>query len=242
MTDDLHYLYKITNLINNKIYIGQTNDPSLRWSQHRSIAKKTTDINESQVITRALIKHGIDNFTYEVIATCKDQQNADATEILLIQQYQSLFNQNGYNVALGGNVIVSNLETRQKISTSLKKFYEMHPGSRTGAILSEETKSKISKSHMGKPGTNLGRKFTEEHKHKISISNIGKKASEETIKKLSESHMGNIPSNRKLTFEIAQQIRAEYATGEFYKTDLATKYNISEDTIHKIIKMKSYTK
>lgn len=36
------YIYKIINTINNKVYIGQTNNPSLRWSQHRSNARYCT--------------------------------------------------------------------------------------------------------------------------------------------------------------------------------------------------------
>src|SRR5271157_3263753 len=54
----MHFIYKITNTINDKVYIGQTNNPSLRWSQHKSNAKYDRG---RQVITRALLKYGSRN-------------------------------------------------------------------------------------------------------------------------------------------------------------------------------------
>ena len=46
----MHYLYKITNVINNKVYIGQTNSPNYRWYQHCSYAKKKTNTNNIYIM------------------------------------------------------------------------------------------------------------------------------------------------------------------------------------------------
>ena len=62
----------------------------------------------------------------------------------------------------------------QKISEGLQKHYETHDGWNKGGILTEEWKSKISKSHEGLPGTNTGKIFDEEWKLKMSKSQAGK--------------------------------------------------------------------
>lgn len=54
------YIYKITNLINDKIYIGQTNSFLRRWNEHKYRAHKLP----IQVIDQAIAKYGKENFTY----------------------------------------------------------------------------------------------------------------------------------------------------------------------------------
>src|SRR5271154_5899767 len=96
----MHYLYKITNTENKKVYIGQTNNPSLRWSQHKSNAKYNKG---NQVITRAITKYGSEKFEFEVIASCLTQEDANITEEEVIAQYNSRNKMIGYNVDAGGN-------------------------------------------------------------------------------------------------------------------------------------------
>jgi len=92
----MHYLYRITDALNNKIYIGQSNKETERWRQHKYLARQNEPV---QYIHRAIKKYGVENFTYEVIAQCLTQEDADETEILLIKQYDSRNKDKGYNVA-----------------------------------------------------------------------------------------------------------------------------------------------
>ena len=55
------YLYKITNIINNKKYIGITNNYKKRWSNHRCGNSK------NMVIAKAIKKYGKENFLFEII-------------------------------------------------------------------------------------------------------------------------------------------------------------------------------
>ncbi len=55
------YVYQITNLINNKKYIGITNNYIKRWSNHKSGNSK------NMVIGRAIEKYGIENFKFEIL-------------------------------------------------------------------------------------------------------------------------------------------------------------------------------
>jgi group I intron endonuclease len=64
------HIYKITNLINNKCYYGQTRQPpNRRWSQHKQNAKK----GGKMVLYAAMRKHGIENFTFEILQFCNSK-------------------------------------------------------------------------------------------------------------------------------------------------------------------------
>jgi len=95
--DKIYYLYRITNKINDKIYIGQSIDPIRRWYEH----KRSASSNSCMIISRAIKKYGNNVFIFEVIATCKTYEDANEIETLLVSQYNSLV-PNGYNVSLGG--------------------------------------------------------------------------------------------------------------------------------------------
>lgn len=233
------YIYLITNNINNKIYIGQTSNLSLRWSQHKSNAKYNRG---NQVITKAISKYGYQNFTFEVIAQAFDRKSADDLEEEIIKQYNSRNPEIGYNIAAGGNTTERTPEILNKISNSLTLYYKKNNNHMKGKSLPDDWKKNISKSSLGKPGTNKGRKFNKEWREKISKALTGKKVSEKTKKKLSESHIGHIAPNRKLTFEIAEEIRKEYGQGNVTQKQLAKKYCVSQDSIFNIIKNKTYKK
>lgn len=235
----MHFIYRITNTQNNKVYIGQTNNPSLRWSQHKSNAKYDRG---QQVITRALTKYGVDVFEFEVIATCQTQDDVDFVEEQIIQEYDSRNPEKGYNVDIGGNTSPRTPGILAKISAALKEHYRHNQHFLKGKTLSEEWKENMSKAAMGKEGTNTGKTFDDEWRNRISVSLTGKKLSEEHKNNLSESHKGQIAPNRKLTFDIAEQIRAEYALGSMTQKQLGVKYGLSQDCIFKIIKKRTYTK
>jgi group I intron endonuclease len=167
----MYYIYKITNIINNKIYIGQTNNPALRWSQHKSNAKYNRN---TQVITRAISKHGQNNFIFEVIASCLDQENVDRSEERIIYQYDSRNPDKGYNVDPGGNTTPRTPEILKKISDSLRNFYKNNYNKMKGKNLPEEWRNNISKASIGKPGTNSGKIFDDDWRLKISKSQVGK--------------------------------------------------------------------
>lgn len=78
------------------------------------------------------------------------------------------------------------LEHSKKISETHKRLGIMPP-SRKGTKLTEEQKSRISKSNKGKHYYWLGREFSEEHKRKIGKGNKGKRCTEETIIKMRKS-------------------------------------------------------
>lgn len=96
------YVYKITNNINNKIYIGITNNYKKRWSNEKSFP---SDPKRRQVIQKAIHKHGKENFTFELLFSNLSIEEACEKEINLIQQYDCQVPK-GYNVDKGGKRVV----------------------------------------------------------------------------------------------------------------------------------------
>lgn len=95
-----HFLYKITNILNEKVYIGQTqNTVEERHQQHLNEAKRSND----RRLCQAINKYGEKNFTVEWIGSAWSQEGANALEEALIAQYDSYrdFNK-GYNMTPGG--------------------------------------------------------------------------------------------------------------------------------------------
>jgi group I intron endonuclease len=167
----VHFIYKIYNNINSKVYIGQTNNPTRRWSQHKSSAKYN---HTKLIISRAIIKYGIENFNFTILASCRSQEDVDSTEIELINQYNSRNPASGYNLDPGGNSSPRTEKVRNNISTALQKYYKNNDNWNKGNHLSNEWKNNISKSSMGKKGTNLDKKFDDEWRLNISKSRVGK--------------------------------------------------------------------
>lgn len=88
-------IYKHTNTCNGKSYIGVTSmEPKARWCNGYGYRGQPKFFN-------AIMKHGWDNFTHEVVATCQDKETAYEIEKALIKKFDSI--DNGYNVSEGGN-------------------------------------------------------------------------------------------------------------------------------------------
>ena len=96
------YIYKITNKVNNKIYIGQTVQPvEDRWRQHISDAFKEND-NDKYAIHYALKKYGVDNFSFEIIEEIPSLQ-LNERETYWIKELKSHYSfGQGYNMTWGG--------------------------------------------------------------------------------------------------------------------------------------------
>lgn len=95
LLEEQMYIYQITNLINNKIYIGQTNNIAKRWSNHKCCN------SPNMVIAKAIKKYGIENFKFEVLYRNIPIEQIDDLEQKVIKEKNCRV-PNGYNVAQGG--------------------------------------------------------------------------------------------------------------------------------------------
>ena len=92
-------IYKIQNLINGKIYIGQSIDIQYRFNNHKSESFNPKSNAYDTAIHRAIRKYGIENFSFEVVEEC-EQEKLREQEIYWIDYYDSFGN--GYNLTSGG--------------------------------------------------------------------------------------------------------------------------------------------
>ena len=183
----MYCIYKITNLINGKTYIGQ----------HKYKKLDDNYMGSGQLLKRAKKKYGIENFKKEIlIFNVLKKEHADLLEKTFIaSEREKVGAENCYNIADGGGGNISPCleETRKKISKSLKGNKNAK-----GCVRSEETKKKLSEAHKGKSGLwNKGKTFSKEHKRKLSEAHKGKPSwtkgkhlSEETKRKISEAQKG----------------------------------------------------
>lgn len=176
----MHYIYKITNLINSKIYIGQSKNPIKRWAAHKNEARRN---NPSQVINQAMKKYGTENFTFEVIASCLDQDAANIAEEICIKQYDCLVSSGkGYNLSLGGETAPKSKEWKKKMSDIMKgQHYSPTSEFKKGHKFSPETLLKMSTSHKGQVAWN--KKFTDQDKKDIRYKYFDLKMSSRVIAK-----------------------------------------------------------
>lgn len=123
-------IYKITNTINGKIYIGkdETSNPNYFGS--------------GKLIKRAITKYGIDKFKKEVIDILEDKKSLSSREIHWIEFYNSTDRTIGYNITSGGDGgdTISNNPNRDAIIKSISSTLK-------GRTFSEEHKSKLKVNH-----------------------------------------------------------------------------------------------
>lgn len=141
------YIYKITNKINNRVYIGQTTqkNPFERINFHYKTYKK-----EKFVLHAAIKKYGKDSFLNELLFAAFDAPSLDYFEIYFINSFNSLV-PNGYNVS-GGGAYGSNKMTpiiKQKISLGNKEYYKHNKSASLGMKRSLETKQLQSRIRKG---------------------------------------------------------------------------------------------
>jgi group I intron endonuclease len=107
-------IYKITNTINNKMYIGQTTQGLLQ--RQREHVSRFNRGERDHKLYLAFRKYGIDAFKFEVICVALDASYLNELEVAFIAEYNSY--DKGYNMTVGGDTVSE--ETRQKLSSIFK--------------------------------------------------------------------------------------------------------------------------
>lgn len=166
-------IYKATNKINGKIYIGQT---------VRTLGARISDHFRSTVgrFPRALRKYGLDNFDFSVVESCESKEVMNERERYWISFFSSNGSE-GYNLTEGGENPPSQKGVKRSEETKLKLR-----GLRNslGTKRSDEMKNRLAEAMAGNKNS-FGHKRSDETKEKMSISAKKRIISTEGRKKLS---------------------------------------------------------
>ena len=174
-------IYKVTNKINGKIYIG---------------SHKTKDLNDNYMgsgkyLTHAIQKHGIENFTKEILYVFDTPKQMNAKEAEIVNE-DFLAESNTYNLKVGGfggwDYINNNEDLRvaknKKARKNANKKGALEKAKKAKAELMKDPVyvkqigQKISEANKGKHGIFKGKKHSQESRKKMSLSSKGKTVGE----------------------------------------------------------------
>jgi len=205
-------IYKIKNLVNNKIYIGSSINIGKRWRDHKWYLKENKHHNSH--LQSSYNKYGLENFEFIIELEC-DLNNLLIEEKRLIKEYCASDNKYGYNVNDPEHIFLGKKHSEKtKKKLSLQKIGNKNP-------------------MYGKKGElhpNYGKKFSDEVRKKISDGHMGQKG-----RKGEESPMS------KLTEEDVINIREMYKNKKMNQEELRKKYNVTQSLISNIINRKRWT-
>ena len=254
-----YYTYIITNEINNRKYIGFTDNPKRRWCEEKSIAFNPSSIYYDYPYYRAIRKYGWVAFDKQVLSEFDSKRDALDNEIYLVALHKTNIkkygNKYGYNLTdggeLGGGMSGKKHTEEWKQSQSIR----MQGNSfNTGKRRSEDTKIEMNKSRKKREpdseetkankskAAKLRSPATEETNLKISNTlkaknltgenaiRYGTKQSEESIQKAADNN-----PNRKLDGEKVRKIKELYATGDYSYKDIGIMFGISYQYVGNII-------
>lgn len=247
----INYIYCYTNIINNKKYIGQTNNLDRRIREHKSNAFNPKSVNYNSIIHKAFRKYGYENFTLTILEILENEneEKVNEREIYWIKEKQSLISQHGYNILDGGkNKFWKSVFTPQEIENIKKLIKEKNP---YDIIVQEYGVSKtfISDINNGKYFYNDKEQYPlcsyriDDDTYSLLIEDLEKP--ELTLKQLAEKY--NLAESTVKKFNYGT-LRPGYYKGEYpirkitpqdYKADLAIDYlinsNLSKKEIYQLV-------
>ena len=148
------YIYLVTNLLTKMKYIGQTkaDDVNKRWQEHKRCKKESI----GRYLLHAYMKYGIDNFRYQIVCICFDD-DCNRYEEEYIKKYNTIA-PHGYNLKAGGHFTQHHPDTRALMSTRMKE------------LMTDAEKKRRSDSLKGEKHWNYGKHISEEQKEKIRVT------------------------------------------------------------------------
>jgi len=145
-------VYKATNVLSGKMYIGQTARPERRFAEH------TWKGSKSKILSAAIKKHGKENFEFKILCWCPDKAYADMVETKLIEAHDT--RRVGYNICVGGEGFGSGEDHPCYGRKASDEERRLKAEGKRGALNpsygkpnSPEQKAKISASLKGRPVT-----------------------------------------------------------------------------------------
>lgn len=241
-------IYKIENMVNHKVYIGQTINYTNRIYLHIHYLENNCHCNSH--LQNAWNKYGSENFKFELIEDCSDincerfelDKILDEHEIFWIKFYKSSNSDFGYNLSEGGDGATlfgernplygkpRTLEVKQKISETKRRnnssvgtknpMYGKHHSIETKKKISDANKGRIQSKYEVDKRTATMRDLWENPEHREKMKRAAKKAG---------------LANRKYSDDFVLRLRQEHTSGLSIKK-LSVKYNIPFESCRLMVK------
>ena len=191
-------IYCIRNIVNNKMYIGSTNNFDNR--KYRHFHQLENGIHHSILLQRAYDKYGKDSFVFEILKICDNDEDLLKIEQEFLNKLKP-FSPNGYNVS----TIASNCVLYGENNGMFGKKGENNPN--FGRKNSEETLKKMSNSQKGvhkseESKQKLSKTMKEQYKNGRTPPTLGKKLSNETKEKIRKKKSKPVKQIDKNTLKI----------------------------------------
>jgi len=224
-----HYIYCISNILNNKSYVGQSRNTTKRFSNHKwsSVGYHLNGerAKNKLVIHKAISKHGLNNFKFQELCSYETIEEANEAEIFFIQ-YLNTISPNGYNIAEGGDFKHHTEESKRKIGLG-------------HTIIADEIVIAIyMECYNGASEIDVANKYN------VSVNSVSKYLAKDsrkhTLKDLPDIPKGTMSGRKnKLTKENVEELRKEYTVCGYQSiTDMHTfsrqqaiKYGVHPSTI-----------
>lgn len=201
MTNKFGFIYKVVNIINHKVYIGEST-LTLDRRKTRHFYDANNELTDMP-FHRALRKYGHDNFTWEIIEYCDSKEELDEMEFHYIKQYKSYENA-GYNCTLGGDGVSGVIYSEERLQKCKERYHAggylrlIKKGSdhhMYGKQHTEETRAKMRKSLGGENHPNYGKELPNATREALLKSKLGKSLTLEHKQKISKTRKErNIPN------------------------------------------------
>ena len=196
----------ITNLINSKVYVGQTKNFANRKAGHLYGAKRGCN----RPLYRSIRKYGVENFKFEVIEECEDDV-VNEREQHWVSHYDSFNPEQGYNLTTGGNQNFT-------FSAEVKKR------------MSENNRGENNPMYGKKSPGMLGKRHSEESIKKMSGENAGMFGKSGVLSPTYGTKAHKSPRS-KLTKEQVVQIIELIQTTNLSNQKIANVFGVSKQTI-----------
>lgn len=232
-------IYKIINLLNGHIYIGQSKNIYKRYHQHHKYEYKNEQRSDFHLY-QAMRKYGLHNFMIEVVELCSEDI-LDEREQYWIQYYNSF--KEGYNMTEGGQNFSSNIfseETKNKRKQTLELNSSLKGENHPRAKISDNEVILIRQRYKdGESVSQIYQDYKNIYKNEEMIRQI--------VLGVHYKCVGNIPSKKeknlqrgKFTEKEIIEIREKYYLQEYTQTALSKEYGVSSSTIKDIVNRTNY--
>lgn len=203
-------IYRARNIINGKVYIGQTKNKRFKYRIKEHVKNACDGKNSCPKFYRAIRKYGQDNFVWEIICECYNPVDLNKAEDIFIELY--LYRKNSYNIRVRADAYINN--TKKKKDNRSKRSSEwmisLHEKWREEGYLqhknrepvSEETRNRMSESAKLRVERGEHNIFTTEQRLKGLETRRKMPLTEERSQKFSEAAKSSWTPERRASWSL----------------------------------------